>query len=69
MAKNARNVIWNERLVVAMSQRDLNSGQGIFLAVIDYNTKRYIGKGIIPVQSIRFGEQYPDLLERLGIKK
>jgi hypothetical protein len=59
MAKNARNVIWNERLVVVMAKRDMEEGQGIFLAIIDYNTKRYIGKCIIPVKNIRFAEQYP----------
>lgn len=50
--------MWNEKLLVQMSRKDMTDGQGIFLAVIDFETKRYIGKCIIPVKSISLGYQY-----------
>jgi hypothetical protein len=41
-----------------MSRKDVAEGQGIFLAVIDFETKRYIGKCILPVKGIAIGYQY-----------
>lgn len=51
--------MWHERLLVEIDKEEANEDIGLFLAIIDLNTKKYIGKCIIPVDNIIFGEQYP----------
>eukprot|EP01112_Ceratiomyxa_fruticulosa_P010007 TRINITY_DN2625_c1_g1_i2.p1 TRINITY_DN2625_c1_g1~~TRINITY_DN2625_c1_g1_i2.p1 ORF type:complete len:927 (-),score=245.60 TRINITY_DN2625_c1_g1_i2:354-3134(-) len=54
-AKNARNVIWNERLLVNINEKERD---GIFLSLIDYNTRKYISKSIVPITNVLVGQVY-----------
>ncbi len=41
-----------------MDREEAQSGVGLFLSIIDSNTRKYMGKCIIPVDNLTFGEQY-----------
>ena len=42
-----------------MSGRDVaEEGQGIFLAMIDFDSKCYLMKAVIPVRDVHLGYQY-----------
>ncbi len=53
-----RNIIWHEKLQIEMDREEAQSGVGLFLSIIDSNTRKYMGKCIIPVDNLTFGEQY-----------
>jgi hypothetical protein len=57
-ATSCRNVIWHERLAVDIEKEEAQKGVGLFLSTIDSVTKKYLGKCIIPVDNLIFGEQY-----------
>ncbi|PRP74649.1 trichohyalin [Planoprotostelium fungivorum] len=56
--ENARHAIWREKLVVDAEYEEVKEGLGLFLAIIDSVTRKYIGKCIVPVDNLVFGEQY-----------
>lgn len=53
-----RNAVWREKLQVDMEKTDAQNNVGLFLSLIDCNTKKYMGKCIIPVDNLIFGEQF-----------
>eukprot|EP01116_Phalansterium_solitarium_P003506 TRINITY_DN14327_c0_g1_i1.p1 TRINITY_DN14327_c0_g1~~TRINITY_DN14327_c0_g1_i1.p1 ORF type:complete len:951 (-),score=372.49 TRINITY_DN14327_c0_g1_i1:768-3311(-) len=55
---DTRNVIWRETLTVEMTIEEAENGAGLFLSIIDAKTKKYLGKCIMPVDLLIFGEQY-----------
>ena len=41
-----------------LEKEEAQSGVGLFVSIIDCNTKKYMGKCIIPVDNMVFGEHY-----------
>ena len=51
-----RNFVFHERLTVDIETIEAQKGVGLFISLIDANTKKYLGKCIIPVESLLFND-------------
>jgi hypothetical protein len=57
-AKNRRNVLWNEQLRVVMTRDDLEEGIGLFVNLVDFSSKKYLSRCIVPADELLVGDTY-----------
>ena len=55
ISHSSRNAIWHEKLLVDLEKGEVQQGVGLFLSIIDCNTKKYMGKCIVPVDTSFLG--------------